>query len=65
LFPLFATSVIDIGGKFSGGPIDTHCKFATGIDDTPKVRFAKFTADVIDTGGGKFITFVNDSGGAP
>jgi hypothetical protein len=64
LFPLFATGVIDIGSKFSGSPIDTHGKFATGIDDTPLVQLAKFIPGFIDTGG-KFATGVNDSGSAP
>jgi hypothetical protein len=34
LFPLFATSVIDTGGKFVVRVIVTSGKFATGINNT-------------------------------
>jgi hypothetical protein len=34
LFPLFATGVIDNGGKFAAGVVDTGSKFATGVVDT-------------------------------
>jgi hypothetical protein len=34
LFPLFATCVVDSGGKFTAGVVDTSGKFATGINDT-------------------------------
>jgi len=34
LFPLFATGVIDTGGKFAAGVADTGGKFATGVVDT-------------------------------
>jgi hypothetical protein len=34
LFPLFATSVVDTGGKIAAGIVDTGGKFATGINNT-------------------------------
>jgi hypothetical protein len=34
LIPLFATGVIDTGGKFAAGIVDTGGKFATGINNT-------------------------------
>jgi hypothetical protein len=34
LFPLFATSVNDTGGKFAAGVVDTGSNFATGVIDT-------------------------------
>jgi hypothetical protein len=34
LFPLFATGVIDTGGKFASGVVVTGGKFATGVVDT-------------------------------
>ncbi len=36
LYPLFATGVIDTGGKFAAGIVDTGGKFATGINNTSK-----------------------------
>jgi hypothetical protein len=36
LFPLFASGVVDTGGKFAAGFIDTGGKFATGINNTSK-----------------------------
>jgi hypothetical protein len=44
LFPLYATDVVDTGGKFAAGIIDTGVKFATGIrwqivaDLPPKIQ---------------------------
>ncbi len=34
LFPLFATGVVDTGGKLAAGVIDTGGKFAIGINYT-------------------------------
>jgi hypothetical protein len=34
LFPLFATGVIDTGGKFAASVVDTAGKFDTGINNT-------------------------------
>jgi hypothetical protein len=39
LFPLFATGVIDTGGKLAAGVVDTGGKFATGINDTGGAPF--------------------------
>jgi hypothetical protein len=52
LFPLFATGVIDTGGKF-----------ATGINNTSKTG-GKFAAGVVDADG-NFATGVVDTSGAP
>jgi hypothetical protein len=52
MFPLFATGVIDTGGKF-----------ATGINNT-RENGGKIAAGVADTGS-KFATGVVDTGGAP
>jgi hypothetical protein len=52
VFPLFATGVVDTGGKFAdsiNGTSGIGCKFAAGVVDT----------------GGKFATGVVDTGGAP
>ncbi len=52
MFPLFATGVVDTGGKFAdsiNGTSGIGCKFAAGVVDT----------------GGKFATGVVDTGGAP
>ncbi len=46
---LFATGVIDTGGKFAAGVVDSGGNFAAGVVDT----------------GGKFVTSVVDTGGAP
>jgi hypothetical protein len=34
LFSLFATGVVDTGGKFAAGIVDTSGKFATRINNT-------------------------------
>ena len=74
MFPLFATGVIDTGGKFAAGVVDTSgklppvsttlaklvAKFAAGVADTG----GKFAAGVVDTGG-NFAAGVVDTGGAP
>ncbi len=46
-----ASGVIDTGGKFAAGVVDTSGKFATGINDNSGI-------------GSKFATVV-DAGGAP
>jgi hypothetical protein len=33
LLPLFATGVVDTGGKFAASIVDTGGKFATGINN--------------------------------
>jgi hypothetical protein len=78
LFQLFATGVIDTGGKFTTGVLDTSGnlplsltpKFATGINGSSNTDgkiyhrwMAKFTAGVVDTGC-KFASSVVDTGGA-
>jgi hypothetical protein len=57
LFPLFATGVIDTGGKFATGINNTS---QTGVADTGGI----FAAGDVDTSG-KFATSVVDTGGAP
>jgi hypothetical protein len=63
LFPLFATGVIDTGGKFAAGVVDTGGNLPP-VSTTLAKLVAKFAAGVADTGG-KFATGVVDSGGAP
>ncbi len=60
MYPLFATGVIDTGGKFAAGVVVTG---ATGVVDTG----GKFTTGINNTSqtGGKFATGVVDTGGAP
>ncbi len=56
--PLFATGVVDTGGKFAaGGIVDTGGKFATGNNNTSETG-GKLAAGVVDTGG-------NATGGQP
>ncbi len=57
MLQLFAICVVDTGGKFSAGVVDTGDNFLT-----PAVLVAAFAAGVIDTGG-KFAAGVNDTGG--
>jgi hypothetical protein len=57
---LFAAGVVDTGGKFTGGVIDTGVidtggKFAA-ISMAPVVPVAKFAAGLIYTGGGPTLT---------
>jgi hypothetical protein len=59
LFPLFATGVLDTGGKFAAGVVDLP-----PVSTTLAKLVAKFAAGVADTGG-KFATGVVDTGGAP
>jgi hypothetical protein len=74
LFPLFATDVIDTGGKFTAGFVHTvsgvsvsvtsdTIEFATGINDTIGIS-GKFTAGAVHTSGKFAVGFV-DTGGAP
>ncbi len=50
MFKLFATGVVDTGGKFATGIVTTQgelvAKFDAGVVDTR----GKFAADVVDTG---------------
>jgi hypothetical protein len=50
LLPLFATGVVDTGGKFAASVVDTGGKFAAGVVDIG----GNFAASVVDTGG-KFV----------
>jgi hypothetical protein len=50
LFPLFATGVVDIGGKFAADMVDTGGKFVTGINSTSGTA-DKICLTVLDTGG--------------
>ncbi len=61
MFPLFATGVVDTGGKFAAGIFDP-------VSTTQGELVTKFAACVVDTGGndtGVNDTGVNDTGGAP
>ncbi len=57
MFPLFATGVIDTGGKFAAGVVDTGGNFVdTGgnlrpVSTTLGKLVAKFAGGVVDTGG--------------
>jgi hypothetical protein len=61
LCSLFATGVVDTGGKFAAGIVDTGGKFATGINNTSETggkichrcRWYRwqFATGVADTGG--------------
>ncbi len=74
MFPLFATGVIETGGKFAAGVVDTGGNFSlvslTPVANLPPVStilgklVAKFAAGVVDTGG-KFAAGVVDTGGKP
>ncbi len=74
MFPLFATGVIDISGKFAAGVFDTGGKLPPvslipaanlpPVATTLAKMVANFAAGVVDTGG-KFATGVVDIGGAP
>jgi hypothetical protein len=57
LLPLFATGVVDTGGKFAAGIGISVSKRLAKMEE-------KFAAGVADTGG-KFATGVVDTGGAP
>jgi hypothetical protein len=61
LFPLFATGVIDTGGKFAAGVVDTGGKLPP-VSTTQGKMVAKFATGVVDTGG-KFAAGVVETGG--
>jgi hypothetical protein len=48
--PPVSLIVIDIGGKFAAGDVDTGGKFATNINNISSIS-SKFAAGVIDTSG--------------
>jgi hypothetical protein len=50
LFPLFASGVIDTGGKFATGVVDTGGKLPLESTTLGKL-VAKFAAGVFNTGG--------------
>ncbi len=58
MFPLFATGVVDTGGKLSLTPVANLPPVST----TQGELLAKFSAGVVDTGG-KFAAAVVDTGG--
>ncbi len=72
LLPLFATGVVDTGGKFAAGVVDTGSNLPpvslTPVANLPPVSTTlakmveKFATGVADTGG-KFATGVVDTGG--
>jgi hypothetical protein len=64
LFPLFATGVIDTGGKFAADVVDT-CGNLPPVLTTQAKLVAKFAAGVVDDTGAKFTAGVVDTGGAP
>ncbi len=60
MFPLFATGVIDTGGKLNLPPVSTTlaklvAKFAAGVADTG----GKFAAGVVDTGGAPLLANIS------
>jgi hypothetical protein len=69
LFPLFATGVIDTGGKFAAGVVDTGGKLPpvtlTTAANLPPVSttqgkmVAKFATGVVDTGGAPWLTNIS------
>ncbi len=62
MFPLFATSVVDTGGKFVSGIIDTGVANLLPVSTTQGDLVEKFAAGVVDTGG-NFAAGVIDTGG--
>ncbi len=64
MFSLFATGVIDTGGKFAAGVVDTGGKLPPVLTTLGKMGLAKFAAGVVNTGG-KLAIGVVDTGGAP
>ncbi len=58
MFPLYATGVINTGGKFAAGVVDTGGKFATGINNTSSIG-GKFAAGVVDTGGAPWLANIS------
>jgi hypothetical protein len=74
---MFATGVVDIGGKFATGVVDTGGNLPPALltlvanllpvsltQVAPAELVAKFASGVVDAGG-KFATDVVDTGGAP
>jgi hypothetical protein len=59
LFPLFATGVIDIGGKFAASVVDTGGQLPLVLLILHGGKFAA-GAGIVDTGG-KFSTGINNS----
>jgi hypothetical protein len=69
LFPLFATGVIDTGGKFAAGVVDTGGKLPPvlfipaanlpPVSTTLAKLVAKFAAGVIDTGGAPLLANIS------
>jgi hypothetical protein len=64
LLPLFATGVVDTGGKFAAGIVDTSGNLLPASLTPVAKMMEKFATGVADTGG-KFATRVVDTGGAP
>jgi hypothetical protein len=65
LFPLFATGVIDNGGKFASGVVDTGGKLPPVSLNLPPVSttlvklVAKFATGVVDTGGAPLLANIS------
>ncbi len=64
MFPLFATCVVDSGGKFTAGVVDTGGNLPLVSVKTPAVPVAKFPVGVLDTHG-KFAGGVVDTENFP
>jgi hypothetical protein len=58
LFPVFATGVIDTGGKFAAGVFDTGGKLPP-VSTTLANLVAKFAAGVVDTGGAPLLANIS------
>jgi hypothetical protein len=56
---LFATGVVDTGGKFASGVVDTSGKFAPSINNTSGNLVAKFATGVVDTGGALWLANIS------
>ncbi len=58
MFPVFATGVIDTGGKFAAGVFDTGGKLPP-VSTTLANLVAKFAAGVVDTGGAPLLANIS------
>ncbi len=69
MFPLFATGVIDTGGKFAAGVVDNGGKLPPvslipaanlpPVSTTQAKLVAKFAAGVVDTGGAPLLANIS------
>ncbi len=58
MFPLFATGVIDAGGKFAAGVVATVANLPP-VSTTRAKLVAKFAAGVVDTGGAPLLANIS------